>query len=73
MLRFALDIVAQLRAEGMKEAADQFEEAARYPATTGNEWVGVMGLAAKGLLKRADLSPGVRGGLKTIRKLARRS
>lgn len=67
---YGLEVVGLLRAEGMAESADRLEAAVRYPATTGNEWLGELGLAAKALLARPDLSPPVRAGLKAIARSA---
>lgn len=51
--QFALDTATQLRQAGLNEAADIMEAAANYAATTGSEWVGELGIAAKTILKRS--------------------
>lgn len=68
--QFALDSGVQLRNAGLDEAGDMMEAAANFPATTGWEWLGELGLAAKTIGERFNLSDVLRARVVRIARTA---
>jgi hypothetical protein len=53
--QFAMESAIQLRQARLSEAGDIMEAAANFAATTGWEWLGELGIAARTIQKRFDL------------------
>ena len=68
--QFALDTATQLRQAGLSEAADVMEAAANFPATTGSEWLGELGIASKTIGERFKLSEVLRAKVVRIARTA---
>ncbi len=68
--QFAIDTAIQLRQAGLGEAADTMEAAANFAATTGSEWLGELGIAAKTIQKRFDVPDALRSRVSRIAKAA---
>jgi hypothetical protein len=66
----ALESAVQLRQAGLSEAADMMEAAANFPATTGSEWLGELGIAATTIQKRFDVPEALRGRVSRIAQAA---
>ena len=68
--QYAIETAAQLRQAGLSEAADIMEAAANFAATTGSEWLGELGIAAKTIQKRVDLPEAIRSRVSRIGQAA---
>ena len=53
--QYAIQTAAHLRRAGLSEAGNIMESAANFAATTGSEWLGELGQAAKTIHRRFDL------------------
>ncbi len=53
--QFCMETVSMLRHAGMAEAADTLETATKYVTSSGWEWLGELGLAARSIRERCDL------------------
>ena len=67
---FALETATQLRQAGMTEAAKIMERAATHVTSSGWEWLGELGAAAKIIQKRFVLPEGMRDRIMRIAKAA---
>ena len=63
---YAIDTATQLRLAGLSEAGDIMESAANFGATTGSEWLGELGIAAKTIQKRFDVPDALRSRVSRI-------
>ena len=61
-----MEVVAELRAAGLSEAADILERGVCYVATTGSEWLGELGLAVREVRRRFKLDARSDEALATI-------
>jgi hypothetical protein len=68
--QYAIETASQLRQSGLREAADIMEAAANFAATTGSEWLGELGIAAKTIQKRFDLPEALRSRVSRIGQAA---
>jgi len=69
--QFAIETAAQLRQVGLNEAGDIMESAAKYVTSSGWEWLGELGIAARTIKKRFDLSAILRARVSRIGKAAK--
>src|SRR5437762_7417607 len=68
--QFAVETAMQLRQAGLSEAGDIMESAAKFVTSSGWEWLGELGVAAKTITKRFNLPEALRARVSRIGEAA---